>query len=94
MTREELIRAINDNEERWSCHEYSCDKPEEEDNTGGCCLKCAEMQLSEYEKQVVSNFASWLTQKFDLRFSNNPSVWVDEYFNHTTEKLIKQLKGE
>lgn len=52
MTREELIKAINDNEERWSCPSYNCDKPEEEGNSGECCLKCAEQQLAEYEKAI------------------------------------------
>lgn len=53
MTRQELIKAINDNEERWSCPAYNCDKPEEEGNSGECCLKCAEQQLAEYEKQLT-----------------------------------------
>lgn len=43
----------------------------------------------------VKEFAEWLPQHFDLRFSNNPDVWLDEFLNHTTEKLVAEWqKGE
>lgn len=52
MTRENLIQAIYDNEDAWSCIEHNgCDKPEEEGNTGDCCWACAEKQLQHYEKR-------------------------------------------
>lgn len=35
-------------------------------------------------------FAEWLPQHFDLRFSNNPDVWLDEFFNHTTDKVLSE----
>lgn len=52
MTREELIKAINDNEEKWSCPIAHCEIPEKEGNTGACCIKCAEEQLKAYEATV------------------------------------------
>lgn len=52
MTRDELIKAIYDSEERWSCPSNNCDKSEEELNCGEGCLKCAEQQLAEYEKAI------------------------------------------
>lgn len=52
MTREELIKAIYDNEDTSNCPEYSCDMPEKEGNTGECCLKCAEKQLKAYEDRI------------------------------------------
>lgn len=45
MTRDELIKAINDNEESWSCPEFVC-------HTDDTCLECAEKQLAEYDKQI------------------------------------------
>ena len=35
-------------------------------------------------------FAEWLPQHFDLRFSNNPDVWIDEFFNHTRDKVLAE----
>ena len=35
-------------------------------------------------------FAEWLPQHFDLRFSNNPDVWLDEFFNHTSDKVLAE----
>jgi len=43
---------------------------------------------------AIKDFAEWLPKNFDLRFSNNPNVWVDEYFNHTREKVLEQLKEQ
>lgn len=43
---------------------------------------------------AIEEFAEWLPKHFDLRFSNNPQVWVDEYFNHTSEKIINELKEQ
>ena len=39
-------------------------------------------------------FAEWLPQHFDLRFSNNPSVWLDEFFNHTTDRILAEWQKE
>ena len=45
------------------------------------------------ERQRVDGareFAEWLPQHFDLRFSNNPDVWIDEFFNHTRDKVLAE----
>lgn len=52
MTREELIKAIYDNDDAWSCPEHTCDMPEKEGNTGECCWDCAEKQLKAYEDKI------------------------------------------
>lgn len=57
MTRKELIKAIYNSTDLWSCPADPCDFPEEEGNTGDCCLKCAEKQLAEYEANVRKDFA-------------------------------------
>lgn len=63
MTREELIEAIWDNEDAWSCPKYNCDEPEEEGNTGECCKKCAENLLIEYEKQIRAEVIAEVKKK-------------------------------
>lgn len=99
MTREELIKAINDNEERWSCPEYSCDKPDEEDNTGECCLKCAEKQLSEYEKQIREKAFDEIRKACgsdEPNFTNCIGCPLARFENdfETTICKVEQLKGE
>lgn len=53
--RDNIIKAIFDNENNWSCPEYRCDMPEKEGNTGECCLKCAEKILKEYENKIKTD---------------------------------------
>ena len=54
MTREDLISAIYNDINNWSCpNPDCCGSPEEEGNTGECCLKCAERLLFEYEKEII-----------------------------------------
>ena len=59
-------------------------------NKKGCgthlCQRYADYQ------QGVREFAEWLPQHFDLRFSNNPDVWIDEFFNHTSDKILAEWK--
>lgn len=81
MTRDELIKAINDNDERWSCPEYSCDKPEEEGNTGECCLKCAESQLDQYEQEIRKEAVLWVRKLIKI-------FWKD-WNMQSTKKLSK-----
>lgn len=52
MTRGQLIRAIYDNEDVWSCPYYSCDIPEKQCNTAECCWDCAEKLLKAYEVEI------------------------------------------
>lgn len=44
---------------------------------------------------AIKDFAEWLPTKFDLRFASDcPKVWVDEFFNHTSEKILEQVKEQ
>lgn len=47
MTREQLIQAIYDNDDMWSCPNHSCGNAEHDN-----CMECAERQLAEYEHKV------------------------------------------
>lgn len=51
MTRENLIQAIYENTEDWSCQE-PCMHIMEEKDPSIVCRKCAEKQLAEYEAKV------------------------------------------
>lgn len=68
MTRKELIKAIYDVDDGWSCPDNPCDLPEEEGNTGECCWKCAEKQLAKYEAKVradvIKEYKSKLRKQF------------------------------
>lgn len=67
-------------------YEYGC----EVTSTKECPLN-EEIRADERAKSV-KDFAEWLPKHFDLRFSINPNVWLDEYFNHTSEKILKEQK--
>lgn len=49
--------------------------------------------LADEREKSVKDFAEWLPKHFDLRFAINPKVWLDEYFNHTSEKILKEQKN-
>ena len=51
MNRGQLIRAIYDNEDAWSCPEHNCNKPFEED-CAECCWECADRLLKAYEDEI------------------------------------------
>ena len=51
MIRSQLIKAIFDSDEMWSCPDHPCDFPEEKGSTG-VCWECAEKQLAEHEAKV------------------------------------------
>ena len=82
MSREELIEAI------CPYHDDSCGGDQK---CEGCDAELNEL-LDKYDKEVIKKFAEWLPQHFDLRFSNNPDVWLDEYFNHTRDRVLAKLK--
>lgn len=67
MTREELIQIICNSNLPVTCPEYQCPMPEEEGNTGECCLKCAEKQLAEYEKKIKADVIEEYFQYLEKR---------------------------
>lgn len=52
MTRENLIKAIYDNDERWSCSEPDSCSLVEEGEPKEVCMKCAERMLDRYEQEI------------------------------------------
>lgn len=96
MTRDNLIQAIYNNEDPWSCPDTECTCP---------CIECAEMQLKEYEesieaaaiKRLANDVLTWLWE-IDI-----PSSTCPEYIEHhksvqsVMEKVkekVRQMKGE
>ena len=51
MTRENLIQAIYDNTDSWSC-KSPCPHTMGEENPQNVCWNCSEKLLSEYEQQI------------------------------------------
>lgn len=66
MTRDELIMAIYDSDEAWSCPDHPCDFVEE--SRGNDCMKCAEKQLAEHDAKVredaIKEYKSKLRKQF------------------------------
>lgn len=54
MTRDNLVQAIYDNTDEWSC-KSPCPHIMEEENPKDVCMKCAEKQLAEYEQQLKAD---------------------------------------
>lgn len=96
MTRENLIEAIDKNNDPWSCPEAECNYS---------CRECAEMQLEDYENKikaaVIDELAGcvleWLWE-VDI-----PSATCPEYIEHhrdiqniahKVQDKVKQMKGE
>lgn len=85
MTREQLIKAIDENEDAWSCPEYACNMPEEEGNTGECCRMCAEKQLKAYEDRIKEEasrdflFWLWCERKIDRNIWETLDDYIDEW---------------
>lgn len=68
MTREELIRVIENSEEKVTCPKVYCHEFSwiyGSFKTDGC-FKCAEKQLSEYEKQIRDEVIDELTQEVEF----------------------------
>lgn len=51
MTRENLLQAIYDNMDNWSC-QSDCPPTMEKENPQEVCMQCANDLLAEYEKQI------------------------------------------
>lgn len=93
MTRDELIKAIYDSDEAWSCLDCPCDLPEEEGNTGDCCLKCAEKQLAQYEAKVRAETIEFISDKliYPLLDEYDRGLWEHIDYIELAEEWIKVL---
>ena len=64
MTRENLIQAIYENKDEWSCA-YSCQYTMEEENPKDVCMKCAERLLTEYEQKIRADVIDDISNEID-----------------------------
>lgn len=103
MTREQLIKAIYDNDDAWSCPEYSCDMPEKEGNTGKCCWDCAEKQLKAYEGEIRADVIEKVLEELeeereDILYGNEYESEIINYcldnFDRAIEIVERQLKEQ
>lgn len=94
MTREQLIKAIDENEDVWSCPEYYCDMPEKEGNTGECCLRCAEKQLKVYEDKIRVEVIDEFKQGFYEFAHYEPWSMKFEVYQEDLLHFIEQLKEQ
>lgn len=64
ISRDNLVQAIYDNVDEWSC-EYSCPHITEEAKECSC-YTCAEQKLKEYEdsirRQAIKDFSAWFSE--------------------------------
>lgn len=95
MTRDELIEIIYNDKSNHSCPEYSCDMPEEEGNTGACCLRCAERQLAKYEEDIRADerkrFSEWLDKRCGI-IMPSPFKGDNGYRSITPKELLEQYE--
>lgn len=93
MTREELIKAIYKDMEL--CPDRPCDLPEKEGNTGDCCCKCAERQLTEYEAKVRADERNqWATHFEHILESSGHRTKYEEGFDDALNFVITEMEGE
>lgn len=70
LNRENLVKAIFDSDETWSCPNYNCTFDKEK------CMKCADEQLREYEEELIS---SGIEQtEFDRKFDEAVDLIAQE----------------
>lgn len=94
MIRKDLINCIYDDVNIRSCPTQYCDKPEEEDNTGKCCLKCAEEQLLEYEQKIRQDFAEELKRNISVQVFELDDKTICKLIDKTLEKFERIGKNE
>lgn len=82
MNRNELIQVIYNDTSSATCPGCNCDKPEQEGNTGECCMKCAEEQLAEYEQKIYNQARLFNTVKERRKGMNDLSDLIKEHKNN------------
>ena len=105
MTRENLIGAIYDNEEEWSCA-YTCPHTMEEENPKEVCWRCAEKQLSEYEQQIRADAIDEILKNIEIGIDAtghsdqyttgfcNALIWLKSCITHEEPQFLVQLKEQ
>lgn len=90
MTRENLIQAIYDNTDDWSC-QYTCPHTMEEENPQAVCMECADKLLAEYEKKIRADAIEEFKRFFDVLMEYDKVEWVcdevcGEFINPETDE--------
>lgn len=98
MTRENLLQAIYDNEDDWSC-QYTCPHTMEEENPQDVCMKCAEKQLKEYEDKIradaIDDCKTILKSHHMFRTCEDDyNAKIEAPFYKRLWKSFEQLKGQ
>jgi len=73
MTRENLIQAIYDNTDEWSCN-HPCPHTNEEDNPKDVCMKCAVRMLDRYEQEIRAKVIEKAKELIKVRLVDNLSL--------------------
>lgn len=71
MTRDELVKAIYDSCEDWSCPDnHSCESIED-GSPAVLCMQCADKLLKEYEAKIKADAVNEIIKKINGRLSAN-----------------------
>ncbi len=95
MTRDNLIQAIYDNADSWSCVS-PCQHTMENENPKVACWECAEKQLAEYEAKVRADAIEEyrINLEYNLDFlSGIPQCYMARIFT-MIESTMEQLKED
>lgn len=86
MTRENLLQAIYDNADEWSCA-YSCQYDMKEENPKIVCMDCANKLLKEYEQQIradaIEEFVGNTIEEIE-----NIKKWYEEQYKEIYDVQI------
>ena len=69
MTRENLLQAIYDNVDDWSCQD-TCLQTIGEENPQEVCMKCVDKLLAEYEKKIRADGIDEFWTEFDKQIKS------------------------
>lgn len=90
--REIILHCLKENTDV-TCRKYSCDKPEQEGNTGECCDKCALRILEEYEREVKSKAIDDCIKKIMQTHIHMPNDYANE-ITCCVKNEIKDIMNE
>ena len=86
MTRENLLKAIYDNPEEWSCA-YSCSHTIEEEDPREVCMECANRLLTEYEQNIRADAIEECIAEIN-------KLNIEIAYPHTICNILEQLKEQ
>lgn len=86
MTRENLLKAIYDSSDDWSCT-YSCPYTMEEQDPQKVCMECANRLLTEYEQKIRAD-------AIDECIAEINKLNIEIAYPHTICNILEQLKEQ